>query len=50
MSYEEELENRIEEVMREDCERIPAMRKKDYIVAAVFAGICLIGIVLGCWL
>ena len=40
-----ELERRIEEVEKET--GIPGMTKKDYIVAVVFAGICLLGVILG---
>ena len=45
MEDEKELERRIEEV-RKGID-IPRMQKKDYIIAMVFAGVCLIAVVLG---
>ena len=46
MNNNEELERRIEAVRKGSAE-IPRMQKKDYIVAMVFAGVCLIAIILG---
>jgi len=55
-----ELEKRIEyleeNVIKDDIDDrgirtgIPAMKKKDYIIAGIFAAICLILIILGGWL
>lgn len=56
---DEELEKRIEyleeNVIKDDIDNrgirtgIPAMTKKDYILAGVFAAICLILVIIGGW-
>ena len=43
--FERELERRIDEVSKNS--DIPRMTKKDYIIAAVFAVVCLLGVILG---
>lgn len=40
-----ELSKRIDEVS--DSNDIPRMRSKDMVIAAVFAAVCLIGVILG---
>ena len=46
MDDNKELENRIEAV-RKGTDEIPRMTKKDYAGALIFAGICLIIVILG---
>ncbi|MBP3808127.1 MAG: hypothetical protein II492_04530 [Eubacterium sp.] len=56
---DEELEKRIEyleeNVIKDDIDNrgirtgIPAMTKKDYILAGIFAAICLILVIIGGW-
>lgn len=47
--FEQELEARIVQVEKGVAE-VRLMRKKDYIEAAVFAAVCLVGIVAGAFL
>ena len=45
MEKNEELLKRIREVS--DGAGLPRMEKKDYVIAMIFAGVCLLGIILG---
>ena len=51
MEKENELENRIDEVLKAENEnKIPRMTKKDYIIAAVITAVSLLGIIGGFFL